>query len=1035
MSPGPEFALVEGPAIEFLEGMGYTHVPRNQHELARDGLNQVLLRDNVLEAVQRLNGVDEETAERVYHDLLSIPDNIRWLEVLRGQYSRSVPGQATKQTIRLVDFLEPANNRFVVASQVRVESQHPRIADLVVYVNGVPVVVIEAKRPGAGKLHAAYEQIRQYEEQIPRLFLSNAFNIVTDRHKLRYGTTGSPWAYWGMWRDPWPRPAEKLPEEFERGLWSLLEPSRLLDLLAHFIVFETDSGTAKTVKKMCRYQQYRAACRLAERAYHPDHHRGLIWHTQGSGKSLTMVFAALRLKMHRTVAHPPVASPSLLIVTDRKDLDRQITNTFQACGLPNPRAMGSRDELQQTLHSGAAGLTVLSTIHKFEGSRRPVANSADWIVMVDEAHRTQEKDLGAFLRATFPEARLFGFTGTPVKKGDLDTYRNFSPAGEGYLDRYSIDDAVADGATVPIRYTSRKAEWEVDESRLDILFDNWFADESEERLEAIRARGVTVAELAKHPRRVELIAYDLWSHFKAHALPDGYKAQVVAIDREAVILYKRALDKVIAEDLQRSEGLDPEEAAARAAGYTIPVYSSAQTDEMPSEDPWVDAVRADLRRHALSEEAEKQVIGEFGRKGSAPHLLIVCNKLLTGFDAPLESVMYLDAPLRDHNLLQAIARTNRVSGEKKRFGLIVDYIGVTRKLDEALAAYRSEDVENALRDLEEERDALRAAHRELFRFVGPIPRHTGKMAQEYDALLAQLDSEDLWFTFRRKADAFIGAYESLSPDPDILNFQRDLKWVVGFIQFATPMIEKNPPPDLSGVSEKIRKLLEEHLEVTGLKTVVILRQITDPEFWKDFEPTLPAAELRQATIRKATELKRVTYEKKEENPVRYGTFSERVMEVIRRFEEEQLSAAEALKAFEEIARELEAEGRAHEASGMGEHAYGVLKILEAFAVEEDSNAGGPEGKPAGRERTREGYTPEGANATSKPGLLQALALEIDRIYSTPTTAPVGWHRKDQLRKELRQQVRLKAHQAAIRDVIEVAARVEDYALRYYVRMA
>lgn len=1045
--PGPEFSLVEGPAVEFLEGMGYVHMPPAEHEPARDGLNQVLLRDEVLGAVQRLNGIDEDTAERVYHDLLAVPDNVRWLEVLRGQYSRSVPGESTKRTIRLVDFLEPGNNRFVVASQVRVESQHPRVPDLVVYLNGVPVVVIEAKRAGAGKLHSAYEQIRQYEEQIPRLFLSNAFNIVTDRHGLRYGTTGAPWAYWGAWRDPWPRSAEELPGEFERGLWSLLEPSRVLDLLAHFIVFETDPATGATVKKMCRYQQYRAACRIADRAYDSEHRRGLVWHTQGSGKSLTMVFSALRLKMHRTVAGPPVESPSLLIVTDRKDLDRQITNTFQACGLPNPRPMGSREELQRTLHSGVAGLTVLSTIHKFEGSRRPVANSADWIVLVDEAHRTQEKDLGAFLRATLPEASLFGFTGTPVKKGDLDTYRNFSPAGEGYLDRYSIDDAVADGATVPIRYTSRKAEWQVDESRLDILFDTWFANEPEERLDAIKARGVTVAELAKHPGRLELIAYDLWQHFKAHALPDGYKAQVVAIDREAVILYKRALDRVIAEDLQREEGLGPEEAAARAARYAVPVYSSAQDDEKPSEDPWIDGVRADLRRYALNEDAEKQVIGEFGRKGAPPHLLLVCNKLLTGFDAPLESVMYLDSPLRDHNLLQAIARTNRVSGEKKRFGLIVDYIGVTRKLDEALAAYRAQDVENALRDLEEERDALRAAHRELFRFVGPIPRHTDKLDREYDALLAQLDSEDLWYTFRRKADAFIGAYEGLSPDPAILDYQKDLKWVVGFIQYATPVIEKNPAPDLSGVSEKIRRLLEEHLEVTGLRTVVKLRHITDPEFWKDFEPTLPAAELHRATIRKATELKRITREKREENPVRYETFSERVKEVIRRFEEEQLSAAEALKAFEAIARDLEAEGRAHEASGMGEHAYGVLKILEAFAGGESPGGdgvgaawveggevpppGGPEGKSAGRERPYDGYDAGGR----APGRMETLAVDIDHLYTSPDSAPVGWHRKEQLRRELRQQVRLKAHQAGLTDIREVASRVEDYALRHYVRVS
>jgi type I restriction enzyme, R subunit len=567
---------------------------------------------------------------------------------------------------------------------------------------------------------------------------------------------------------------------------------------------------------------------------------------------------------------------------------------------------------------------------------------------------------------------------------------------------------------------------------------------------------VTLPELAKHPRRVELIAYDLWTHFKAHALPDGYKAQVVAIDREAVILYKRALDRIIAEDLQRSEGLDAEEAAARAAGYAIPVYSSAQDDEKPSEDPWKDAIRADLRRHALSEDAEKQVINGFGQKGSAPHLLLVCNKLLTGFDAPLESVMYLDAPLRDHNLLQAIARTNRVSGEKKRFGLIVDYIGVTRKLDEALAAYRSEDVENALRDLEEERDALRAAHRELFRSWGPSPVTRGRWpgvrrppgAARFRGPLVHLPAEG------RRLHRGLREPE---PRPRHPGLPAGSEVGGGLHPVRHAGDREEPPPDLSGVSEKIRLLLEEHLEVTGLKTVVKLRHITDPEFWKDFEPTLPATELRMATIRKATELKRVTYEKKEENPVRYGTFSERVMEVIRRFEEEQLSAAEALKAFEEIARELEAEGRAHEASGMGEHAYGVLKILEGFVAEE---GGGGEwagagagargcglagmrrprvlpGVPEGSRQAGSGYEGglrRGGRGPAGPGRLEALALEIDGLYSSPDTAPVGWHRKDQLRKELRQQVRVKAHQAGLKDIREVAARVEDYALRHHVRV-
>jgi len=1019
--PGPEFSLVEKPAIDILTRLGYDYLPPEANEVARDGLNQVLLRDHVTEVVQRLNDIDADLADRVYQELLTISDNERWLEILRGQYSRAVPGEATHQTIRLIDFLHPENNRFTVTNQLYVKSEHPRCADLVVYVNGIPLVVIEAKRPGAGKLHMAFEQIRQYEEQIPRLFHSNAFNIVTDRHEIRFGTTGAPWAYWGRWRDSWPREEAEFADEFEKTLWSLLEPSRLLDILAHFIVFEREGDSGRVVKKMCRYQQYRAASRIVRRAQDPEKRRGLVWHTQGSGKSLTMVFSVLKLKLHRTIDSPLLASPNILVITDRKDLDRQITATFQACGLPNPRPMGSMRELRRTIHSGVSGLTVLSTIHKFEGSTDPVDDSGNWIILVDEAHRTQEKDLGAFLRATFPDARLFGFTGTPVKKRDLNTFQNFSPPGESYLDRYDIDDAVADGATVPIRYTSRKADWHVDPAKLDILFDQWFADEPEERLEAIKERGVTIAELAKHPRRVELITYDLWAHFKGHALPDGYKAQIVAIDRAAVILYKRALDEAIAADLEK-EGLSPEEARERAAAMSRPVYSSAQSDAMPSEDPWEDAVRADLRKYALDEEGEKRVIAEFQKESSPLSFLIVCNKLLTGFDAPLESVMYLDSPLTDHNLLQAIARTNRVSGPKKRFGLIVDYIGITRRLDEALAAYRDEDVENAMKDLEVERDALRKAHREVFAMV---PRRTGDMDADYDALVAALGTEDVWYTFRRKADAFISAYESLSPDPAILEYRDDLKWIVGFVAYATPIIEKDPPPDLSDVSAKIRRLLEEHLDVTGIRTVVKLRQITDPEFWRDFDDPneRSAQELRRATIRKATELKRITYEKVEANPLRYQKFSDRVLEVIRRFEEGQLAAAEALSEFEGIAKDLEAEDRAHETSGLSEEAYGILKILEELAAVDGA-------VPSGQ--VREGSGGEGSDG---PGRLGRLAMEIDGIYGSDETAPAGWHLKSQLRRELRQEVRHRAYRAGLEPIAEVASRVEEYALRHYVKVA
>jgi type I restriction enzyme, R subunit len=328
-----------------------------------------------------------------------------------------------------------------------------------------------------------------------------------------------------------------------------------------------------------------------------------------------------------------------------------------------------------------------------------------------------------------------------------------------------------------------------------------------------------------------------------------------------------------------------------------------------------------------------------------------------------------------------------------------------------------------MRDLEVERDALRKAHREVFAMV---PERTGDMSADYDALVAALGTEDVWYTFRRKADTFIQAYESLSPDPAILEYRHDLKWIVGFIQYATPIIEKEPAPDLSDMSGKIRRLLEEHLDVTGIRTVVKLRHITDPDFWIDFDTDKPAKELRQATIRKATELKKVTYEKVDENPLRYQKFSERVLEVIRRFEAGQLAAAEALKAFEEIAKDLGDEDRAHVNSGLNERAYGVLKILESLTA---SDGGGPEGG-----RVAEPKPPPYPEQDGE-GRLAALARQIDTLYASDEAAPAGWHLKDQLRRELRQEVRYRSHQAGIMEVKEVANRVEEYALRHYVKVS
>ncbi|BCS89465.1 type I restriction endonuclease subunit R [Pseudodesulfovibrio sediminis] len=1025
MVTGPEDWFAETPCIEYLQTLDYDWLRPEDNHAARDGLNHVMLRDVFLTAIKRINGLSDSDARAVYGDMLHVQDNERWTQLLRGDYSRNVEGEAKKQTVNLIDFKNPENNTFTVTNQLTVQAQQTRRPDLVVYVNGIPLVVIEAKSPVSYKSKAseAYDQINQYQEQIPRLFYSNIFNIITNGEYLLYGATGSPADYWGAWKDPYPRKRDEFPSDFERGLWSLLEPSRLLDIVAHFIVFEKRDG--EVVKKMCRYQQYRAVNKIVDRVVEGEHRKGLVWHTQGSGKSLTMAMAALKLKSHLTIDSPELESPNILVLTDRIDLDDQISATFQACGLPNPTQIKSLNALRRNLHQGTNGLTLLSTIFKFDGSTAPVANSDKWILLVDECHRTQEKDLGAYLRATLPDARFFGFTGTPVKKNDTDTYANFSPEGEAYLDKYGIDDAVADGATIPINYTSRMANMQIDEAKLDIMFDQLLANEPDEVVQEAKAKGVSVASLAKVSSRVELIAFDMWTHFKAYALPDGFKAQVVGIDREAIILYQRALTKVIAEDLIQ-DGMEQDAAFKEAERYCEPVYSSNQEDGKTSEDKHIDSIRKDLVKYALprADRTEADVKTDFKVQGQPPYFLLVCSKLLTGFDAPVENVMYLDNPLKEHNLLQAIARTNRLCGAAKQNGLIVDYIGVTQKLNKALESYRSEDVQNAMRNIDVLRQQLKAAHKDVMAVVKDFKKGAkGEgIKEEFRAFIQALATEDAWFTFRRKARIFIKAYEVLSPDPAILDYTDDMKWVAMFLPYATQHFEKKQDVSLRNYSAKIRDILEDQLHATGISTVIKLRTLTDPEYWKDFEPGgKDENEIKEAAIRKATELKKILVQKTAENPLQFGPFSEKVKEVLERMRSMQIDFAEELKNLERLSKELTAE--INPDGPLEANAHGIYKILEAFMPE--GQASTPSGNGDG-ESAEDG---EGLNH------LQELAVQIDELYASDEHAPPGWHTMEQVKKDLRQQVRrividggLKEHWKSI------PPKVEDYALGKYAKL-
>jgi type I restriction enzyme, R subunit len=1002
---GTEWRLAEKPTLEYLQTLGYQFVSPEEHATLRDGENQTIFRPHLVAALQKLNGISNSDAEAAAAELLRKEDNEEWTEILRGDFARSVEGQSTQKTLKLIDFHNPHNNHFAVTHQLYIKAEKSRIPDVVVYANGIPLVVIEAKSPAnyKDKNGEAFEQLKQYERDIPRLFFTNAFNIVTDGTTVLYGATGSPSKFYGYWRDAHTH-AGDFENELHKGLWCLLEPSRLLDLLAHFIVFERDSESGTVIKKICRYQQFRAVNKMVHRVVEGKHKRGLIWHTQGSGKSLTMVFAALKLKHHRTVESPQLANPNLLILTDRKDLDKQITDTFIATRLPNPMPVSSIKRLRELMGSGVDGQTLLSTIFKFEGANSAIPNSENWIVMVDECHRTQEKDLGASLRATLPNATFFGFTGTPIRKDDKNTYENFGVVGEGYLDKYGIDDAVRDNATVPIHYTSRKAEWQIDEAKIDSLFDTWFADVSDAQLDALKKRGVKLADLVRHPKRIELIAFDLWTHFKSYALPDGFKAQLVAYDREAVILYKQALDTLIAAEYEK-DGLSKDEALQRAEQASACVYSKSQEDDKPSEDSHKNHVREQLVKWYADDAKEKDIKKWFKQRGEPPYILIVCDKLLTGFDAPAESVMYLDKPLKEHTLLQAIARTNRVADAKKKNGLIVDYIGVSQHLDDALSSYRTEDVENAMRDLDGLRAELKAAHRLLMAYTKEIQRTGADLKAEYDALVKAIGTEDEWILFQRNVRNFVTLYEALAPDASVLEYSADLKWFANFLLYGKQIFEKKESFEQGEYSEKIRQMLEEHVHVTGLATIIKLRSVIDGEFWDDFGNVEDDEDSqRSAALKKTTELRKITEAKLAENHHQYAKFSEKLKELIERMDDSQYSWAEKLKAAEEFARELEAEGEAHKHTGMSSETHALFKVIQAVSGD-----------------------------TVNEQAQIALAEQAHQVYTDETLAPKLWQTKDGVKRELRQLIRKSAHSLQFKQLKELPVEIEEMAIKLFAK--
>ena len=553
----------------------------------------------------------------------------------------------------------------------------------------------------------------------------------------------------------------------------LFNRKNFLDLIQNFTVFETVDG--RTVKKLARYQQYRAVHKTIHRLKTGKTRKdkgGVIWHTQGSGKSLTMVFLAVKMRRD-----PDLRDYKLVFITDRTQLDQQLTNTFLRTQGETVYHANSVAHLKELLQKDSSDL-VMAMMQKFQEGEDdfdfPVLNESDRIiVLADEAHRTQYGTLGVAINTGLPNAPKIAFTGTPLIKS-RKTNNEFGT----YIDTYTIEQAVADGATVQILYEGREAKTKVTGDSLDQLFDEYFHDKTDEERAAINKKYGTELAVLEAPQRIRWVCIDLLKHYKEHIQPNGFKAMVVTSSRRAAVLYKETLDEL---------GAPPSEC----------IISGSHNDEQFF-TPYTDSVN-----QKLAIENFKMPLSEHPLS-----FLVVKDMLLTGFDAPICQVMYLDRKLTEHSLLQAIARVNRTYAGKSR-GFIVDYYGLSDYLTEALEMFSTEDVAGALKDLKDEIPKLKAAHTRVMRHFKDVDRN------DIDACVLALEDDDVRQQFEIDFKLFCKQMDIIMPDPAAKPYLADLKFL-GKVNLGAKNLYRDSQLNLAGVGEKVRQLIEEHIRATGV---------------------------------------------------------------------------------------------------------------------------------------------------------------------------------------------------------------------------
>ena len=943
-----EYNHAEEPARQLLEQLGWTYVAREALAAERGDEREVLLKARLKRALLRLNEwMTEEQADRVIFDLehvdaTGMARNQRVHEYLTYGIPLAVdtPQGRDIRTVRFFDFDHPEGglNEFVVTTQFRVRRGNERpstgsgragelteddermvIPDLVLFVNGVPLVVMEAKSPslmGVWKSQAV-RQLRRYQEAgpewhgagAPELFHYNLLCVAHCGAAAAYAAIRAPENAYFEWKSALPYSEDEARRRFgvepqgqAQLIVGLLAPATLLDVLRDYVVYETEWG--QQVKKLPRYQQYRAVRAAVERllsGVKPEERGGVVWHTQGSGKSLTMLWLATKLRRE-----PRLGNPTIVVVTDRTQLDRQIADTFRNCGFPAPEQAASARGLRHLLTTGA-GRTVMTTIQKFEealttpnGELDALNPSENVLIMVDEAHRTQYGILGGRMSKALPRAALIGFTGTPIEKSfKHSTIGRFGPL----IDSYTIPQSVADGATVPIYYEARLPELAIEgPETLDRLYDAMFGEEPPAVQTQIRRRYANKETVAGAERRIEMIALDIADHFKAKLRPNGFKAQVVAPSRAAALRYAERLNSF----------------GVRA----YPIITAA-----PNDGPEFRAAR---------ELDQEQVINAFVDPEGEPEVLVVVDMLLTGFDAPVEQALYLDRAMREHGLLQAIARVNRRFSHdqdgvptEKEYGLVVDYHGVSRDLEEALSTFDWADVQDTMREMDEDPASVieAAAVRGESHFKGRGLSDTWACVAVFapDATTEGNYKADLFERFNADYRQFSRLMDRFLPDPRALPYVDRLARLTEIRAYArAQFLRENADVDWTEIGAKVKKLVDERIGAE-VRTLMKPVSILDSDFDQKVAG-LPHDEARASIMEHA--IRAQIHQRLAENPVFFERLSAQLSRIIQDLRNRVIDSAEACRRLANVNHQVKSEADIAAEHGLSPVSFAIYELIE-----------------------------------------------------------------------------------------------------------